>query len=160
MLVLGDKFKELIMNRIGTPLECPELHLSEKHEGGMELSKDVQQTLSMLAGFVKNKRVLLKASPGGILETTSARLQDIKHYDATEANHALQGDDIPCSEIMCMGHPDNGGKVWVRTMTAAGLTNSWPLGAGDVINFAVDNLRDLRMLIVVDTETLIVAYTH
>jgi len=148
------------MNRIGTPLECPELHLSDKHEGGIELSKDVQQTLSLLAGFVKNKRVLLKASPGGALETTSARLKDIKHYTADEADDTIQGENIPCSEIMCMGHPSNGGKVWVRTMTAAGLTNSWPLGAGEVINFSVDNLRDLRMLIVVDTETLIVAYSH
>ena len=148
------------MNQIGTPMKCPELNLSPEPEGGIQLSPDMQQVLAVLTGFVKNKRVLLKASPGGVLETTSARLNDIKHYTATEANHAKQGDAIPCSEIMCMGHPDNGGKVWVRTLTAAGLTNSWPLGAGEVINFAVDNLRDLRMLIVFDTEKLIVAYTH
>jgi hypothetical protein len=160
MLVLGDKVKELLMNRIGTPLECQELHLSDKHEGGMELSKDVQQTLSLLAGFVKNKRVLLKASPGGILETTSARLQDIKHYTADQDNYVKQGHDIPCSEIMVMAHPDNSGKVWVRTLTAATTSNSWPLAAGEVINFAVDNVRDLRMLIVTDTEKLIVAYTY
>ena len=148
------------MNRIGTPMKCPELNLQGEPTGGIELSENMQQVLSVLTGFVQNKRVLLKASPGGVLETTSARLNDIKHYTATEANHALQGDDKPCSEIMCMGHPSNSGKVWVRTLTAAGLTNSWPLGAGEVINFAVDNLRDLRMLIVVDTEKLIVAYTH
>ena len=148
------------MNQIGTPMKCPELNLSPEPEGGIQLSPDMQQVLSVLTGFVKNKRVLLKASPGGVLETTSARLQDITHYTADQTNYVKQGDNKPCSEIMVMAHPDNTGKVWVRTLTAATTSNSWPLGAGEVINFAVDNLRDLRMLIVVDTEKLIVAYTH
>ena len=148
------------MNRIGTPMKCPELNLEGDPSGGIELSENMQQVLSVLTGFVKNKRVLLKASPGGVLETTSSRLQDIEHFTADQDNYTKKGDDIPCSEIMVMAHPDNTGKVWVRTMTDATTANSWPLAAGEVINFAVDNLRDLRMLIVTDTEKLIVAYTH
>lgn len=146
------------MTRIGTPLKLPELNLQPEPEGGIELSEDMQQVLSLLTGFSKNRRIILQSSPVGALRTTSARLIDIKHFTATSDNDELQGLDVPCSEVMCMGHPSNTGKVWVRTLTTAAVTDSWPLGAGETINFSVDNFRDLQMIIVVDTEKLIVAY--
>ena len=145
------------MNRIGTPLKCPELHLSDKHDGGMELSKDMQQVLSVLTGFVENKRVLLKASPGGILRTTSPRIQDIKHIEGSGANDERQGSDIPCSEIMCMADITNTGVIWVRTLSTATTMNAWPLKVGEVVNFAVDNYRDLHILIVTHADMLICA---
>ncbi len=145
------------MNRIGTPLECPELHLSDKPEGGMELSKDMQQVLAVLTGFVKNKRVLLKASPGGILRTTSARIQDIKHIEGSGVNDQVQGSDMPCSEVMCMGDPTNTGLIWVRPLTTATTLNAWPLGAGEVINLSVDNYKDVRALVVDHADMLICA---
>jgi len=57
-----------------------------------------------------------------------------------------------------MGHPDNDGLVWVRTLSGADVTNAWRLGAGEVQNMSVDNFRDLQMLIVADGDILIVAY--
>lgn len=146
------------MLHIGTPLKVPELNLQPPPEGGIQLSEDMQQVLSCLTGFVQNKRVLLKASPSGVLETASARIQDIVHFTGVGANDTQQGNDIPCTEIMCMGHPDNTGKVWARTASVATVDNAWPLGAGEVLNFSVDNMRDLQMLIVVAGEKLIVAY--
>jgi hypothetical protein len=96
-------------------------------------------------------------------EVLIAQIQDILHYTATAGNQTKQGSDSPgsadpCSEVMCMGHPDNTGKVWVRKGTTATTSNAWPLGPGEVINFNVDNLSDLQMLIVVSGESLIVAY--
>lgn len=96
-------------------------------------------------------------------EVLAAQMQDILHYTATATNQTKQGSDSPgsnveCSEVMCMGHPDNTGKVWVRSRTTAAINNAWPLAAGEVINFNVDNLSDLQMLIVVSGESLIVAY--
>ncbi len=123
----------------------------------MELSPDMQQVLSLLTGFSKNRRIILQASPGGALRTTSARIQDIKHIEGSGANDEVQGSDIPCSEIMCMGEPTNGGIVWVRTLKTATTTNAWPLGPGEVVNFAVDNYRDLRALIVTHADMLICA---
>lgn len=146
------------MQTIGTPLQVPELNLSPEKQGGIELSDDMQQVLALLAGFCKNKRKLLKASPVGALRTTSARIIDIKHFTADGNNDTQVGDDVPCSEVMCMGHPDNGGKVWVRSLSTATTSNAWPLGKGEIVNLSVDNFRDLQMLIVVDTEKLIVAY--
>ena len=158
LTVLLDRLKGLIMLRIGTPLKLPELNLQPEQEGGIELSEDMQQVLSLLTGFSKNRRIVLQSSPVGALRVTSARLIDVIHYTATEDNFTTQGSEVPCSEVMCMGHPDNKEFVWVRTLSTAEVTNSWPLGPGDVKNFSVDNLRDLQMLIVADTEKLIVSY--
>lgn len=158
LTVLLDRLKGLVMTKIGTPLKIPELHLQDEQEGGIELSPDMQQVLSLLTGFSKNRRIVLQSSPVGALRVTSSRLIDVIHFTATEANHKIQGGDIQCSEVMCMGHPDNTGKVWVRTLSDASTSNAWPLGAGEIWNASVDNLRDLRMLIVTDTEKLIVSY--
>lgn len=156
--VLIDRLKGLIMQRIGTPLKCPELLLQPEQEGGIELSDDMQQVLSLLTAFSKNRRIVVKASPVGALRTTSARVIDVKHFTASGDNDTQQGDDVPCSEVLCMGHPDNAANVWVRTLSTATTSNSWPLGAGEVVSLSVDNFRDLQMLIVADTEKLIVAY--
>jgi len=148
------------MNRIGTPLKIPELNLQPEPDVGINLSKDMQQVLSLLTGFSKNRRIVLQSSPVGALRTTSARLIDVVHFTGSGANDTQQGGDVPCSEAMCMGHPSNSatGKIWVRSLSTATVSNAWPLGAGEVVNISLDNLRDLQMLIVVDTEKLIVAY--
>lgn len=156
--VLLDRLKGLTMSKIGTPLKVPELNLQPEPEGGLELSDNMQQVLSLLTAFSKNRRIIIKASPGGALRVTSSRLIDTIHFTGVGANDTQQGSDVPCAEVLCMGHPDNTGKVWVRSMVAATVNNAWPLGAGEVISLSIDNLRDLQMLIVVDGEKLIVAY--
>ena len=158
LTVLLDRLKGLIMQRIGVPLKCDQLNLQPEREGNIELSDNMQQVLSLLTGFSKNQRIVLQSSPVGALRTTAARIIDIKHFTGSGANDEQQGLDVPCSEVMCMGHPDNAGKVWVRTLATAAVTNSWPLGAGEVQNMSVDNFRDLQMLFVTDGDILIVAY--
>jgi len=113
--------------------------------------------LSLLVGFVENKRVLLKASPGGILRTTSPRIQDIKHIEGSGPNDQVQGSDLPCSEIMCMGDPTNTGRIWVRTLSMATTMNAWPIAASEVISLSADNYRDLHALIVDNADMLICA---
>ncbi len=158
IVVILDRVKGLLMTRIGTPLKVPELNLQPEPEGGLQLSDDMQQALSLLTAFSKNRRILLRASPVGALRTTSARLIDVLHFTGSGANDTQNGNDIPCSEVLCMGHPDNTGKVWVRSMVVATTANAWPLGAGEIYNISVDNLRDLQMLIVEDGEKLIASY--
>ncbi len=87
-----------------------------------------------------------------------AVMQDIEHFTGSGANDEQQGSDVVCTEILVMGHPDNTGKVWVRTGEVASVNNAWPLDAGEIFSFNVDNLSDLQMLIVVDGEKLIGAY--
>lgn len=91
-------------------------------------------------------------------EITSPEIQDIKHYASSGPNETKQGDNVACAEVMCMGHPNNTSNIWVRTDVTATTSNAWPLGAGEVINFNVNNLSDLQVLIEVSGESLIVAY--
>lgn len=89
---------------------------------------------------------------------SGAVMQDIEHFTGSGANDEQQGSDIACTEILVMAHPDNAGRVWVRTDEVATVNNAWPLEAGEIFSFNVDNLSDLQMLIVTSGEKLIVAY--
>lgn len=93
-----------------------------------------------------------------IIGRATSNLQDILHFTGSGANDTQSGSNIECSEILCMGHPDNTGKVWVRTNTTATVNDAWPLAAGETFQFFVDNLSELEMLVVIDGEKLIVAY--
>lgn len=147
------------MARIGNPMKCPELDLQPEPQGGIELSENMQQTLALLTAFWRNQRVILKASPSGVLFTTSPQLEDILHETATQNDHVYQGQNIKCSEVMVMGHPDNTGNVWARSKVAATINNAWPLAAGEVIGFSITNLNMLHLLIKLTTEKAIIAYT-
>jgi len=85
-------------------------------------------------------------------------IQDILHFTGSGANDTQQGSSVACTEILCMGHPDNTDKVWVRKGVVATAANAWPLEAGEVFSFNVENLSELQMMIVEDGEKLIVAY--
>lgn len=148
------------MAEITIPMQVPELRLNPPIEGTVKLSTLMQQVLSLLCCYDGNKRVLIKATSTGVLNTCSARIQDIIHVTGSGADDDWQGSDLPCSEVMVMGHPDNGGLIWVRSDKAALATNAWPVAANAVFNCTVDNLKQLHALIKVDGEKLIVAYTR
>lgn len=87
-----------------------------------------------------------------------AVIQDIEHFTGSGANDEQQGSSVVCTELLVMAHPDNAGRVWVRTGVVATVNNAWPLEAGEILSFNVDNLSELQMLIVTSGEKLIVAY--
>ena len=147
------------MQEIQTPLRCPELDIKGQPESPLTLSDKVQQVLSTLTGFWKNKRVLLKASPSGILFTASPQLEDVYHNVGSGANDDYQGPNKPCTEVVVMGHPDNTGNIWVRTKKVATVNTAWPLSANDVTGFTITNLNLLHILTVVDGEKAIIAYS-
>ncbi len=147
------------MQTIGTPMQCPELHLSPDKQGAIQLSENMQQTLALTAAFWHNQRVILKAAPTGILFTTSPPLEDILHVLSDQADYEYQGPNIPCTEVMVMGHPDNAGNVWARSKKVATVDNAWPLAAKESMGFTVTNLNMLHLLIKADAEKAILAYT-
>jgi len=147
------------MLRVGIPLQCPELSLQPEPSGGVELSENMQQVLSLNTGFWRNQRVLLKSSPSGSLFTSSPQLDDIIHVTADEDSFVYQGTARQITEVMVMAHPDNAGRVWARTKVAATVNNAWPLAAGEVVSYTITNLSMLRLLIASDTEKAILAYT-
>ena len=147
------------MNSIGTPLKIPELTLSPEPEGGIVLSKDMQQTLSLLTGYWQNKRLLLKSSPSGVLFTSSPQIKDIIHVNGVAVAFTYKGDDVECSEVLIMGHPDNVGTVWVKPHALALSTNAWPLAKNDVVGLGITNLNMLNLLFANVTDIAIIAYS-
>jgi len=123
------------------------------------VAEQLVQTLAQLLGHNAGNRVVLKASPSGVLYTASARLTDIVHLTSSAPNQQKQGDNIAATEIICQAHPDNAGRIWVRTRKDAATNNAFPLDKGDVIGFSVENLSELHALIVSNGDTLIVGYS-
>jgi len=148
------------MAKIRKPMQIPDLKLSPPIEGAVRLSDDMLQTLAQLVGYDVNTRKLLRCSASGVLSIASPRLIDIQHYERTAILNPLQGDNLPCTEVLVLAHPDNAGRVWVRSGGVAATDNSWPLAAGAVIGFSVDNLTQLKMHFPIQDEILIVAYTR
>lgn len=148
------------MSDINKPMDIPELNIKPPIDGKVRLSEDMQQTLALLAGYGDNARKLLRASESGVLNVASARIKEIVHFTGVGANDTQQGFAAPCTECLVMGHPDNTGLVWVRPYKGAATSNAWPLAASEVVNFTLDNLQQLNMLIVVDGEKVIVGYSR
>lgn len=148
------------MSKIRKPMQIPDLNLWPPIEDTVRLSEDMQQTLAQLAGYDVNTRKLLRCSASGILSIASPRLIDIIHYERTALVNPTEGDNLPCTEVLVLGHPENAGTIWVRSSGTAGTTNSWPLAAGAVVGFSVDNMSQLKMHLPVVGEIAIVGYTR
>ena len=148
------------MAEINKPMDIPELNVQPPVTGKVRLSEDMQQTLSLLCGFANSARRLLKVSESGVVNTCSSRIKDIVHYTAAGSPINQTGDDVPCTKIMCLGHPTNTGLVWVRSDQAATANNAWPLAASEGVILTMENLKQLNFLMVVGSEKLIVAYTR
>lgn len=148
------------MPEINKPMDVPELNLQPPIMGKVHLTDDMQQTLALLAAYCENKRLLVRATESGVLNVASPRLLDIYHVTATEAIKNFQGGDIPCTEVMIMGHPSNGELVWVRAYDTAADDNAWPLAKNDVVCFTINNLNQLHIFIETATDRAIVAYTR
>lgn len=147
------------MGNSDTPVKMPELNLIPETERGIELDAGMKQVLAVLTAYCREERVVLKASPSGVLFTASSPLGDIFHVPASTGNFAYQGKNIACSEVLVMAYPTNASKIWVRTKTIATVDNAWPLDAYDVFSFTITNLNMLHILIVGNGEKAIIAYS-
>lgn len=147
------------MLAIGTPIAVPELNLIPEQQGGVQLSEDMQQTLALLTAFFLNKRVVLKASPAGMLYVAGPPMVDCFHITATGAAYTYQGENIPCSEVLVVAHPDNTGRVWVKPNATATVNNAIPLDAGDSLPVSIFNLNMLNLLIATNGEKALIAYS-
>lgn len=148
------------MVEITVPFGIGELLIRPELAGRIRLSEDMQQTLAALAGYDGMSRRLLRCSAGGILRTSSPRIKDILHVTVTDPVFTWQGSDIPATEVLIMGHPDNTDLVWVTCDETATANNGWPLAAGDIISLTIDNLNNLHLYIVKTAETAIIAYSR
>jgi len=142
-----------------SPVKMPELNVIPETERGIELDKGMKQVLSILTAYWREERVTLKASQGGILFVTSPQIRDIIHVNGIATYFTYQGDNIACSEVMVMSHPENVLRVWVKPHVPALATNAWPLDPKDSVGVGITNLSMLNLLFGNETDTAIIAYT-
>jgi len=148
------------MSDILIPFGIEDLLLKPEMAGRIRLSDDMQQTLAAITGYDGVSRRLLRCSKSGVLRTSSPRIKDILHVTGSGANDEWQGTDVKATEVLVMGHPNNTGLIWIKNDEIATANNGWPLGSGDIMSITVDNLNNLHILIVVDAEKAIVAYSR
>jgi len=148
------------MPAIRKPLPVPELDLRPEQASPVRLSEDMQQVLALLTGYARNQRVLLQATPSGVLFVASPRIEDIFHVTATSDNYTYQGVDKACSDVVIMGHPDNTGLIWARPDLPADSGNAYPLAKKEAVCFTLSNLNQLYLLIVTNGEKAIVVYNR
>lgn len=147
------------MAKMTLPIASDQIGLRPSLPAQIPVNDELRQTLALLLGYHQGDRLLLACSPSGVLYSSAPRLADIFHWTATVPNEAKQGDNIVCTEVLCQAHPDNVGRVWVRTRQTATVNNAFPLDAGDSIGFSVECLAEVRSLIVANGDTLIIGYS-
>lgn len=147
------------MGNPDSPVKMPELNLIPEVDRGVELDKGMKQVMSLLTAYWRERRVTLQSTPSGSLFCCSSQIGDIIHVPAVGNNFDYQGTDLQCSEVMVMAHPANGDVIWVRPHKIATVDNAWPLLKYDVVSYTITNLNMLHILIPVDTERAIIAYT-
>lgn len=148
------------MGDINKSMDVAELNIQPPISGKTRLSDDMQQTLAFLVAMGADKRRPLRCSESGVLNVSSGRIKDIKHYTGSGANDTIQGDEATCTEVVVIAHPDNTDKIWARPNKTATVDNAVPLDAKESTGFTLDNLSQLHLLIVGDGEKAIVLYTR
>ena len=119
-----------IMREIIMPFRIEDLIVRPEFAGRVQLSDDMQQTLASLVGYDGIGRRLLHSSKGGVLYQTTPRLGNIIHTVGVGTPRRYVGPDLSITEVMVMGHPDNGELLWVKNDEIATAANGWPLAGG------------------------------
>lgn len=148
------------MPRIHKPLPFPKLESRPEMSALPNVSDDIQQTLSLLSGYDGSERELLRCSPGGILYFNSPRAADIIKVTATAINYDWVGDSIITNEVVIRADSGNAGVVYVMIDKPYAAGSAWPLAANESLQLSLDNLNNLNIRIVADTEIVYILYTR
>lgn len=148
------------MAKIKRPMRVPELRLDPPITAQVRLSEDMQQTLALLTAYADSRRVLVKATEAGVLNTVGPMIKDIVVFTAADPVFAWVGGDIPCTEIIVIAGLDNTGKVWTRPYSVGSAANAWPLHKGESFGYTVPNLNQVHVTIETTGEIAIIAYTR
>ncbi len=124
------------------------------------LSDDIQQVLSTIMAWDGSTRRLIMTALGGALHVTTPQLKTIVTKTGSGASDVITFSSEPTTEVMVMGHPDNGDLLWVTQGKTPTTANSWPLLKYEVFSFSIDDLQKLQILIVAAGEKAIIAYTR
>ncbi len=141
------------------PFPINQIPMKPEFTGRVKLDETAIQTLAALFGWDGETRRLLTCSLNGSLHTVSPPIKAFKHKKAAAIPVVITCDDIPTTEVVVRGHPDNTGLVYVDINIDPTNATSWPLAANDAITLSINNLNNIRLLMVVGEESVILGYT-
>ena len=147
------------MDEINKPMQSPEIGYQQAIERLTRVSVEMQQSLASIMGYSTNQRVMLKASPSGILYTCTPRISDILPWLAVGDNEPHQGPELPCSAVLLRAALANTDNIYVTVRKTATTSNSLPLQKGEWIVFSLENLSELHCLIAKTGDKLTVMYS-
>lgn len=148
------------MPEITIPFPFGDLPIKPELTGRVRVSDDMTQTLATLLGWDGSVRRLIRTSESGAAHAVSPQFGGMTHKTSTGPNEQITFSNIPTTEVMVRGHPDNGELIWVNVGTVPSTANAWPLAANDYVVLSIDNLVKLKILIVTSGNAAIVLYTR
>lgn len=140
------------------PMDAGGLSVTPSLPPQVPVSAEMQQALALVLGLWHGQRIPLKTCHNGVMRVNDDTIFDIVHITAAAPNTPVAGTNLPVTSVLLKAHPDNVGRIWVRTRGTAATNNAWPLEAGEGINLSMDCYSQLSGLIVETGDTLIVAF--
>ena len=122
----------------------------------LEIDEKAIQTLASLFGWDGQARRMITCSSHGSLNTVSPHVVGITNVFSTYPTEDITFDNIPVTEVMIMADPTNDGNIWVNVGAAAAVDTGWPLDAGDIIKFSINNMQELYLHVITNSDGVII----
>jgi len=147
------------MYEIQRPFQIAALPLKPELTGRQKLDETIIQALSTLMGWDGQARRLLNCGVGGSLQTIAPIAKAIVNVTGVGANDDITFGDEVTSEVMILANAANGGDVWINIGKSAAVDTGWPLDAGEIVIFSLNNMQELQARIVTAGDKLIIIKT-
>lgn len=147
------------MPEIEIPFPLKGVPIKPEMTGRVKIDDTVIQTLAALLGWDGEARRLLRCALHGVLQVSTPNVCCITNKESTGDAEDITFGSIPTTEVMIIANPANGGDVWVNVSAAAAVDAGWPLDAGDIVNFSINNMSELKLHVVTSGDKVIIIRT-
>lgn len=148
------------MPEIVKPLTFEDLPVKPPLVGRPRISEDLQQTVALLVGWDKTTRRLVSVSPTGALHIAQSPVKGIANILSNTPAYNWNGEDISTSEVLVKSNPDNVRLIWVNVGDVAAANIGHPLDVGEHVVISINNLHNLHIHIIGDTDRVSVIYSR
>jgi len=147
------------MFEIDRPFPVVGLPFKPEMTGRPKVDEKLIMTIATLMGWDGEARRLLNCGVGGSLQTIAPIAKAVVNVTGSGANDDITFSDEVTSEVMIMARAGNTGDVWINIGAAAAVDTGWPLDAGEIVIFSLNNMQELQARIVTDGDKLIIIKT-
>ncbi len=147
------------MYKIQLPFPIKGIPMKPELAGQQTVDDKIIQTLATLLGWNGESRRLITCAINGALHTVTPPLAGITNVASSGANEDVTFSEQATTEIIVMANKSNSGDVWVNLDALAVVDTGWPLDAGDNVQFSINNMQRLNLLIVTSGDKVVILRT-